>query len=154
MSVLSGDKAQIRPCLKHSSHHWRGASKHYLDTMNAIQKRDTIKLIDDPILTVSIDSLTFKEVSPRFPFFYRNAYYHRSWDKIDNCPSLPKPVFYANSEHVFAVKLENCRPSSFTYTFIPMTRSLSPPLCFATLTFFNFSGPGCTDTCFISSSPR
>ena len=49
-SLLRLYKAQIRPCLEYGSHLWRGASKHSLATLDAIQKR-AIKLIGDPALT-------------------------------------------------------------------------------------------------------
>ena len=49
-SLLTLYKAQIGPCLKYGSYLWRGASKHSLATMDAIQKR-AIKLIGDPALT-------------------------------------------------------------------------------------------------------
>ena len=45
--LLTLYKAQIRPCLVYGSHLWRGASKHSLATLDAIQKR-AIKLIGDP----------------------------------------------------------------------------------------------------------
>ena len=53
--LLTLYKAQIRPCLEYGSHLWRGASKHSLATLDAIQKR-AIKLIGDPALTNSLDS--------------------------------------------------------------------------------------------------
>ena len=46
-SLLTLYKAQIRPCLEYGSHMWRGAPKHSLATLDAIEKR-AIKLIGDP----------------------------------------------------------------------------------------------------------
>ena len=43
-------KVQIRPCLGYGSNLWRGASKHFLATLDSIQKR-TIKPNGDPALT-------------------------------------------------------------------------------------------------------
>ena len=54
--LLTLYKAQFHPCLEYGSHLWRGASKHSLVTLDAIQKR-AIKLIGDPALTNSLDSL-------------------------------------------------------------------------------------------------
>ena len=51
--------AQIRPCLEYGSHLWRGASKHSLATLDAIQNR-AIKLLGDPALTNSLDSLAHR----------------------------------------------------------------------------------------------
>ena len=57
--LLTLYKAQIRPCLKYGSPLWRGASKHSLATLDAIQNR-AIKLIGDPTLTNSLDSLAHR----------------------------------------------------------------------------------------------
>ena len=66
ISLLTLYKAQIGPFLEYRSHLWRGASKHSLATLDAIQKR-TIKLIGDPApyLTHSTPWLT---VEPFLPF--------------------------------------------------------------------------------------
>ena len=57
--LLSLYKAPIRSCLEYCSHLWREASKHSLVTMDAIQKR-AIKLIGDPTLTYSLDSMAHR----------------------------------------------------------------------------------------------
>ena len=72
-SLLTLYKAQIRPCLEYGSHLWRGASKHYLATLDAIQKR-AIKLIGDPALTNSLDSLPHRRTISALSLYYR--YYH------------------------------------------------------------------------------
>ena len=64
-SLLTLYKARIRPCLEYGSHLWRGVSKHFLATLDAIQKR-AIKLIGDPALTNSLDFLA--HVEPFLPF--------------------------------------------------------------------------------------
>ena len=64
-SLLTLYKAQIRPCLEYGSHLWRGAAKHSLATLDAIQKR-AIKLIGDPALTHSTPWLTEEPFLP-FP---------------------------------------------------------------------------------------
>ena len=57
--LLTLYKAQIRPCLEYCSHLWRGASKHSLATLDAIQRR-AIRLIGDPALTDTLDSLAHR----------------------------------------------------------------------------------------------
>ena len=72
-SLLTLFKAQIRPCLEYGSHLWRGASKHSLATLDAIQKR-AIKLIGDPALINSLDSLAHRRTISALSLYYR--YYH------------------------------------------------------------------------------
>ena len=62
--------AQIRPCLENGSHLWRGASKHSLATLDSIQKR-AIKLIGDPALTNSLDSLAHRRTISALSLYYR-----------------------------------------------------------------------------------
>ena len=62
-SLLTLYKAQIRPCLEYGNHLWRGASKHSLATLDAIQKRAS-KLIGDPALTHSTPWLTVEPFLP------------------------------------------------------------------------------------------
>ena len=71
--LLTLYKAQIRPCLEYGSHLWRGASKHSLATLDAIQKR-SIKLIGDPALTNTLDSLAHHRAISALSLYYR--YYH------------------------------------------------------------------------------
>ena len=63
-------KAQIGPCLKYL---WRGASNHSLNTLDAIQRR-AIRLIGDPALTDTLDSLVHRRSVSALSLFYR--YYH------------------------------------------------------------------------------
>ena len=71
--LLTLYKAQIRPCLDYCSHLWRGASKHSLNTFDAIQ-RLAIRLIGDPALTDTLDSLGYRRSGFALSLFYR--YYH------------------------------------------------------------------------------
>ena len=77
-------KAQIRPCLEYVSHLWRGASKHSLATLDAIQKR-AVRLIDDSTPTESLDSLAHRINVPALSLFYK--YYH------GRCSNELKSVF-------------------------------------------------------------
>ena len=57
--LLTLYKAQICPCLEYCSHLWRGASKHSLATLDAIQ-RQVIRQIGDPTLTDTLGSLAHR----------------------------------------------------------------------------------------------
>ena len=123
ISLLTLYKAQIRPCLEYGSHLWRGASKHSFATLNAIQKR-AIKLIGDPALTNSLDSLTHRRTISALSLYYR--YYHGVCSVELKSIILPKALFsrttrFSNAQHPFAVKLDKNRTSAFANSFIPMT---------------------------------
>ena len=115
--------AQIRPCLEYGSHLWRGASKHSLATLDAIQKQ-AIKLIADLALTNSLDSLAHRRTISALSLYYR--YYHGVYSLELKSIISPKAVFtrnmrFSNAQHPFAVKLDKNRTSAFANSFIPMT---------------------------------
>ena len=121
--LLTLYNAQIRPCLEYGSHLWRGASKHSLATLDEIQKR-SIKLIGDPALTNSLDSLARRTTSSALSLYYR--YYHGVCSVEMKSIITPKAVFtrntrFSNAQHPFAVKLDKNRTSAFANSFIPMT---------------------------------
>ena len=60
--------AQIRPCLEYCAHLWRGASKHSLTTLDVIQRR-AIRLIGDPALTDSLDSIAHRKTISALSLF-------------------------------------------------------------------------------------
>ena len=116
-------KAQIRPCLEYVSHMWRGASKYSLAPLDAIQKR-AIKLIGDPTLTNSLDSLAHRRTTSTLSLYYR---YYRGVCSVELKSIIPsKAVFtrntrFSNAQHPFAVKLDKNRTGAFANSFIPMT---------------------------------
>ena len=62
-------KVQIYSCLEYGSHLWRGDSKYHSPvTLKEIQKR-AIKLIEDLVLTNSLDSLA-QGIKNDFPFLF------------------------------------------------------------------------------------
>ena len=110
----------IRPCLEYGSHLWRGASKHSLATLDAIQKR-AIKLIGDPTLTNSLDSLAHRRTISALSLYYR--YYHGVCSVELKSIIPPKALFtrntrFSNAQHPFADKN---RTSAFANSFISMT---------------------------------
>ena len=122
-SLLTLYKAQILPCLEYGSHLWRGASKHSLATLDAIQKR-AIKLIGDPTLTNSLDSLPHRRTISALSLYYR--YYHGVCSAELKSKILPKAAStrntrFSNAQHCFAVKFDKNRTSAFANSFIPLT---------------------------------
>ena len=116
-------KAQIRPCLEYGSHLWRGASKHSLASLDAIQKR-AIKLIEDAALTDSLDSLAHRRTISTLSLYYR---YYRGVCSVELKSIIPpKAVFtrntrFSNAQHPFPVKLNKNRTSAYANSFIPLT---------------------------------
>ena len=93
-SLLTLYKAQILPCIEYDSHLRGVASKHSLATLDEIQKR-AIKLIGDPTLTNSHDSLAHQRTNSALSLYYR--YYHVvcSVEKKSIIP--PKALFTKNT---------------------------------------------------------
>ena len=97
LQLLTLYKAQIYPCLEYSSHLWRGIPKHSLATLEAIQK-GVIMLIDDPILTASLDSLAHPRSVSALSLFYRYYYYHgMCYDELKSV--IPLMSCFALSTH-------------------------------------------------------
>ena len=89
----------------------------------AIQKR-AIKLIGDPALTNSLDSLAHRRTISALSLYY--IYYHGVCSVELKSIISPKALFtrntrFSNAQHPFAVKLDKNRTSAFTNSFIPMT---------------------------------
>ena len=89
--LLTLYKAQIHSCLEYCSHLWRGASKHSLNTLDAIQRR-AIRLIGDPALTDTLGSLAHRGSVSVLSLFHR--YYH------DFCSDEIKSIIPPNASFV------------------------------------------------------
>ena len=92
-------------------------------TLDAIQKR-VIKLIGDPALTNSHDSLAHRKTISVLCLYYR--YYHGVCSVELKSIMPPKALFTRNtrfsiSQNPFAFKLDKNRTSAFANSFIPMT---------------------------------
>ena len=88
----------------------------------AIQKR-AIKLIGDPALTNSLDSLAPRRTVSALSLYYR--YYHGVCSVELKSIIPPKAPFtrntrLSNAQHPFAVKLEKNRTSAFANSIIPI----------------------------------
>ena len=115
-------RLKFAPVSNMGSHLWRGASKHSLATLDAIQKR-AIKRIGDPALTNSLDSLAPRRTISALSLYYR--YYGVCSVELKSIIS-PKALFirntrFSNAKHPFAVKLDKNRTSAFVNSFVPMT---------------------------------
>ena len=114
--LLTLYKAQIRPRLEYGFHLWRGAFKHSLATLDAIQKR-AIKLIGDPALTNSLDSLAHRRTISALSLYCR--YYHSVCSVELKSIIHPKAAFTrnTNAQHPFAIKLSNQRFRQLFYPY-------------------------------------
>ena len=127
--LLTLYKAQSRPCLEYYNN-----NKHSLNTLDAIQRR-AIRLIGDPALTDTLDSLAHRRSASALSLFYR---YYPGYCS-DEIKSIipPKAWFARNSktQHPYALKLDTNRTNAFTNSFIPMTSrdwNSLPPTVFPT----------------------
>ena len=110
-------------CIEYGSHLWSGASKHSLATLDAIQK-PSIKLIGNPTLTNSLDSLAHRRTISALSLYYR--YYQGVCSVEIKSIIPPKAVFtrntpFSNAQHHFAVKLDKNRARAIANSFISMT---------------------------------
>ena len=135
--LLTLYKAQIRPRLEYCCSLWRGASKHSLNTLDAIQRR-AIRLIGGPALTDTHHSLAHRRSVSALSLFYR--YYHGfCFDEIKSIIP-PKASFARNTrfskiQHSNALKLDINQTNAFANSFIPMTSrdwNSLPPTVFPT----------------------
>ena len=114
-SPLTLYKAQIHPCLEYGSHLWRGASKHSLATLGAIQKR-AIKLIGYQAITNSLDSMALRRTISALSLYY-------SVELKSIIPRKPSLLETRGFRTLSTPSLSNWinRTSAFANSFIPMT---------------------------------
>ena len=86
--VLTIYKSQIRPSLEYCSHVWGGAPKSYLHLLDRVQSK-AIRLINNPNLTNSLQSLSHRRLVADLSIFYRYFHGHCS-QEIKNI--IPDPV--------------------------------------------------------------
>ena len=94
-----------------------------LATLDAIQKL-AIKLIRDPALTNSLDSLAHRRTISALSLYYR--FFHGVCSVELKSIISPKALFtrntrFSSAQHPFAVKSDKNRTSAFANSFIPMT---------------------------------
>jgi Reverse transcriptase (RNA-dependent DNA polymerase)/Endonuclease-reverse transcriptase len=124
--LLTLYKSQVRPTLEYCSHIWGGAPKSTLRLLDIVQKR-AIRLINNPNLTDSLQSLTHRRAVAALCIFYR--YYHGRCSEELAALVPPPAVFHRTTrntiiKHPYCVQLAKCRTDCFSNSFIPTTSRL------------------------------
>ena len=114
----------IRPSLEYCSHIW-GASS-YTSLLDRVESK-AFRLINDPTLTSTLDSLTLRRKVASLSLFYR--YYHgRCSRELAECvpPPLGRPrgTRQATSSHEWSVALSNPHIGRFGDCFFPTVSRL------------------------------
>ena len=86
--LLTIYKSQIRPSLEYCSHVWGGAPKSSLHLLDRVQSK-AIRLINNPNLTNSLQSLSHRRLVADLSIFYRYFHGHCS-EEIKNI--IPDPM--------------------------------------------------------------
>ena len=96
--LLTIYKFQIRPSLEYCSHVWGGAPKSSLHLHDKVQSK-TIRIINNPTLTSSLQTLSYRPLLPDLPILYRNLHRHCSLEIktiITDAVRRLLPVLYKN----------------------------------------------------------
>ena len=124
--LLTIYKYHIRPSLKYCSHVWGGAHKSSLHLLDRVQSKD-IRLINNPILTNSLQSLSHCCLVADLSFFYRYFHGHCSQEMKNIIPdpgSRIETIRSSTNPHPFQVTLPNPRTLAHTSSFIPRNSQL------------------------------
>ena len=126
-------KSQIRPSLEYCFHVWGGAPKSSLHLLDRVQSK-AIRLINNPNLTNSLQSLSYRRLVADLSMFYRYFHGHYS-QEIKNIIHMRRVRTTRSStySHPFQVKLPYPRTLSHKSSFIPRTSQLwnsLPPTTF------------------------
>ena len=133
--LLTVYKSQIRPSLEYCSHVWGGAPKSSLHLLDRVQSK-AIRLINNPNLTSSLQSLSHRRLVADLSIFYRYFHGHCSQEIKNIIPDPVRRVRTTRSStysHPFQVTLPNPRTLSHKSSFIPRTSQLwnsLPPTTF------------------------
>ena len=114
----------IRPCLEYCSHIW--GSSPYTSLLDRVESK-AIRLISDPSLTSTLDSLSLRRKVASLSLFYRYYFGHCS-DELATCipPPMARPrsTRQATFAHNYCVELSNARINRFSNGFFPSTSHL------------------------------
>ena len=124
--LLTIYKSQIRPSLEYCSHVWGGAPRSSLHLLDKVQSK-AIRLINNPSLTKSLQSLSDHRLIADLSIFYRYFHGHCSMEIKSIIPDPLKHVRLTRSSsrsHPFQVILSNPRTLSHKSSFIPRTCKL------------------------------
>ena len=133
--LLTIYKSQIRPSLEYCSHVWGGAPKSSLHLLDRVQSK-AIRLINNPNLTNSLQSLSHRRLVADLSIFYRYFHGHCSQEIKNIIPDPMRRVRTTRSSthsHPFQVTLPNPRTLAHKSSFIPRTSQLwnsLPPTSF------------------------
>ena len=133
--LLTIYKSQIRPSLEHCSHVWGGAPKSSLNLLDRLKSK-AIRLINNPHLTNSLQSLSHRRLVADLSIFYRYFHGHCSQEFKNIIPDPMRRVRTTRSSthsHPFQVTLPNPRTLAHKSSFIPRTSQLwnsLPPTTF------------------------
>ena len=140
--LLTIYKSQIRPSLEYCSHVWGGAPKSSLNLLDRVQSK-AIRLINNPNLTNSLQSLSHRHLVADLSIFYRYFHGHCSLEIKNIIPDPMRRVRTTRSSthsHPFQVTLPTPRTLAHKSSFIsrtsqlwnslpPTTLSLNPTIC-------------------------
>ena len=124
--LLTIYKSQIRPFLEYRSHVWGGAPRSSLYLLDKVQS-NAIRLINNPSLTKSPQSLSHGRLVADLPIFYRFFHGHYSLGIKDFIPDPlrhVRPTRSSTQSHPFQVILSHPRTLSHKSSFIPRTCQL------------------------------
>ena len=133
--LLTIYKSQIRPSLEYCSHVWGGAPKSSLNLLDRVQSK-AIRLINNPNLINSLQSLSHRRLVADLSIFYRYFHGHCSQEIKNIIPDPMRRVRTTRSSthsHPFQVTLPNPRTLAHKSSFIPRTSQLwnsLPPTTF------------------------
>ena len=124
--LLTIYKSQIRPSLEYCSHVWGGAPRSSLHLLDKVQSK-AIRLINNPSLTKSLQSLSHHRLVAYLSIFYRYFHGHCSMEIKSIIPDPLKhvrPTRSSTQSHPFQVIVSNPRTLSHKSSFIPRTCQL------------------------------
>ena len=124
-------KSQIRPSLEYCYHIWGGAPKSSLHLLDRVQSK-AIRLINNPSLTNSLQSLSHRRLIAGLPFSTAILKDIALW-KSRILFLIQRGVFEPTHSHPFQVTLPNPRTLAHKSSFIPRTSKLLnslPPTTF------------------------
>ena len=113
--------SQIRPSLEYCSHFWGGAPKSSLHLLDRVQSK-AIRLINNPNLTNSLQSLSHRRLVADLSIFYRYFHGHCSQEIKNIIPDPVRGVRTTRSStysHPFQVTLPNPRTLSHKHLSFP-----------------------------------
>ena len=124
--LLTIYKCQIRPSLEYCSHIWGGAPRSSLHLLDKAQSK-AVRLINNPSLTRSLQSLSHRRLVADLSIFYR---YFRGHCSLEIKSIIPDPLKHvrptrsSTQSHPFQAILSNPRTLSHKSSFIPRTFQL------------------------------